>query len=1218
MKTKRLLISTADMGIFNVQPRGALKVLVPWCPTAERSTDETCCQEALRRSISPDQTWLVGIEDARSSLADKILHDRFFAVQKPLDDVRPEEAIAILQPLLEALRLDSETEWEIHLAFGVRALALLEAGLQACSLETSRIHLAGVYGLVGTPDSNVTRWFRVSPFTELGNAEEEIHSLFAFSTPAPMSVRLRLRQQERRKALLRLSGEENAVPPDDAALLLDPLLSAFAKLRESLPAIGDDGLASPAETAKGVCDLCRTIDEQSACLETDPLGLVLIGVAKDLRQRLPKGVDGVWGWQAAMAGWCLEHHWLQQALLLAEKLVVTRLCEESQMNPLDLDRRSFYGSLLETLEKSSTPGAKAWEPLLTCRTRLANLRQKKLQNNSTEWPEDLKKKVGEAVEKFFAVNATFGKYPGIPPISIFSLQDRIPETPATPPSRSPMNVLQEARQLLLAWQDEAYAKLQTLRQEMEDLNPAQVTKVDEIIRNRKKILDLKDLAYKEGCGTFKGSWVDLIEQAKDLERSGVYRLVKILEERRQAGILVRERRSFEKERKDRGEALSSVEQKQVSPVPMRHIGQEMSDLHHPVHRSKMPSAKDLHVNDLRSLAPSSSWTLLIDETGSRFGEENSGQIGRFIGLMLPKNHGIPALVSKNGRPWHAVDCQDPQEIDLPVQQVLDSPCGVLGVTLDALPMTGGERWFDGTLALLDLVLRLLPVSGPTTITVVIEARPPFKPDTQLPAIARDSLARLGRAWPERARMINLQMQFGNKLAHPNNGHVDAIAFTWGSPSDSAKARLRQSGWKDTCLLSVDAKMLASFWDCWDLPEGLPPTDWTRLLSDRSSAVPGGLAATLLEALAGRCQNDRKCWQRYLDECRRHLDSKSVSLRDLGRQVDWLQKAMPADAVLPPRLRLVWLTTRLALANHLGQLEETWMDEMKALASRLMEEDAPLVCQAELHLAVNATNQFDFSRAAEALSRWHSVPPSVPGLRHWGQLRSSLGQHAAFAGDLPRARSFFAEALEAFARLSDPEEAQRETSQTGTYLAIAALDDSTVPRQEKLRGLVAVVGNLAQAIPFLATSDAPKDKYAHHLLLRYLVEHGTFSERQDYLARRKAWGQGDDGHPWPLILFYRACLLHPNDPAAARELVIDAREMALEASQGPTVQLIGAAIGVASLAWGGHWPEGEHSLAELETTLPLAREKIELLRQVLRSPGTDPLLLLAEVLPFNFR
>ena len=81
--------------------------------------------------------------------------------------------------------------------------------------------------------------------------------------------------------------------------------------------------------------------------------------------------------------------------------------------------------------------------------------------------------------------------------------------------------------------------------------------------------------------------------------------------------------------------------------------------------------------------------------------------------------------------------------------------------------------------------------------------------------------------------------------------------------------------------------------------------------------------------------------------------------------------------------------------------------MKTIGDALLEENAHLVCRAELNLAVNATNCFEFDSASRVIDRWRDLPIAVPGLRYWAQAQSSLGQHAVFRGDNAAAAPLFA-------------------------------------------------------------------------------------------------------------------------------------------------------------------------------------------------------------------
>lgn len=630
---------------------------------------------------------------------------------------------------------------------------------------------------------------------------------------------------------------------------------------------------------------------------------------------------------------------------------------------------------------------------------------------------------------------------------------------------------------------------------------------------------------------------------------------------------------------------------------------------------------ELHAQDIRGLSPAPAWTLLIDETGDRFDagaqalDESDRRLGRWVALLAPdQNPGLSPLPPG----WHAVD-KGLAEIDRVVQAVLDSRAGVLGLTVQQLPVSTGERWAAGVLTLIDWVLRLLPLpdSGPTKLKVCIENRFEFIAGMEWPALRMDAMRRLALAFPERARRLVLEdIRLIGKAGSPLNGYVDALAFTWGSPAASSRERLRASGLLGTCFLEGDVEQVLKAWEWLERGITIHAADWARLLAEPDARVTGGLTATILERLGEAARHDTRLWLAYLEECRHHLDSKAVNLRRLGAQIDWLERYRPEMDTMPPRLRLLWLTSRLAHANHLGAVEQGWMAELVKLADRLMDEDAPLVAWANLHLAVHATNRFDFDLASRSLARWCDIPPAAPGLRYWGQIASSLGQHAAFSGQPEPAREHFQRALAAFARLSEPAAQAREASQTANYLAIVEMDhgDPDTARAAVER----VIGPLHEAIRRLANTVKDEYKYQHHLLLRWLVFRGDPMERAEYLEHCPHCQTGA-GHPWPLIQLYRGMLLHDTDPAAARELAEDAWRLANAPGQGPTVRLIGACCRVIAAAWGLTWTEAEAEaeLTKLAGELPMAAPRFAALRAWRGAPAAEPRALLAAVLPFNF-
>ena len=663
-------------------------------------------------------------------------------------------------------------------------------------------------------------------------------------------------------------------------------------------------------------------------------------------------------------------------------------------------------------------------------------------------------------------------------------------------------------------------------------------------------------------------------------------------------------------RQKTGQSASQVKPRPSKPQPPKAPSAA------PDKRIPPASNPDLHPQDIRGLQPAAQWTLLIDETGSVFDgsaealKSGDRTLGRLVGLLLPERHGLKPLPSR----WHAVE-QGITEIDRVIQAVLDAPVGVLGVTVQQLPAAAMERWTFGVLRLIDLVLRLLPLDGPTTLTVQIEQRAEFKGGMEWPAIAYDAILRLAQAYPERAARIQCRIQVIGKEGSPFNGYVDALAFIWSAAAAYSRECLKRTGFEGTCYLPGDAAAISRAWEWLDRGITLEGGDWATLLAQPEATQPASLAGTILERLGQASQADATLWQRYLTHTLSHLESKAIDLRILGRQVEWLERWSPSGQTLPPPARLLWLTAKLARANHLGHTEQPWLAELQTLGDQLLEENAHLVCRAELNLAVNATNRYDFALASRLLERWRTLPKAVPGSRYWAQVQSSLGQHAAFQSDQSAAVALFDQALAMFGQLSNPEEGQRESGQTRTYRVIALTDDPAIADTVVYESLATALGPLPEAVKRLAASEDDLDKYAHHLLLRTLVCRPDAALRAAYLAQREQW-RVDEGHPWPLIQLYRGCLLRDSDPNAARELALEGFRLATASDQGPVVRLIGATIRAIAAGWGESWADAETVLKPLETALPLAQERVATLRRYLAVPG-DPLELLRTVLPFNF-
>jgi len=631
-----------------------------------------------------------------------------------------------------------------------------------------------------------------------------------------------------------------------------------------------------------------------------------------------------------------------------------------------------------------------------------------------------------------------------------------------------------------------------------------------------------------------------------------------------------------------------------------------------------PAPEGLHPSDIRGKRPASSWRVYIDETGRDFSEgaerARGPERGRVVGIVA--QNPCPSLAPL-APDWHASD-RSCDEVEQALQALLDSEAGIFGITISAVPLSYGERWEDAVALLIDWILRLLPVDPrePVEVEVFVEQRGAFKAGDSWELLARESLRRLALAFPMRAALLDLKVRVIGKKHDGLNPYADAVAFVWAGGTDTSRQHLAKSELVGTCLLEHHARELLHAWDAFSQGVELPAQRWWELVASPAAKIPSSILHTFLERVGGECQVLPQNWVRLLNHVRSQMAAGPVDLRKLGAAVAWLQNHQPDHEQIPPLLRMSWLTVQLAEANHLGQGEVEWESELAGLSEGLIEEAAPMVCHANLHLAVAKTNRYAFAEARQGLQRWLEVPPVVPGLQMWAQVRSSLGQHAAFLGEGGRAAGLFREAIQGFERLSDAQQRGKELEQTGCYLAIAMMDDPAVSDEEVREAVERVTGRLSNAARSFGGAPDGALRYVHHLFVRWLVRRGDPELADVYCEMRPEWKTGE-GHPWPLIQLYRAILLHKTHPRAAAELVLDAARLATESRQGPVVRLIGACCRAVGRTWGVEWTAAEVELAALRKALPQAAAHIDCLEQDgSRDPGAV-ILLLERVLPFNF-
>ena len=658
---------------------------------------------------------------------------------------------------------------------------------------------------------------------------------------------------------------------------------------------------------------------------------------------------------------------------------------------------------------------------------------------------------------------------------------------------------------------------------------------------------------------------------------------------------------------------------------------------------------------VRNLPYSPEWTIMVDESGKVFDDSlfsrsyRPNEKGHFVAVLIPKGTALSPLGQ-----FHSVD-SEPQVIANCLNTLLHTsiPCGILGITLDGMANAPVNYWYNGLERLFDLILRLLPVGEDgVRLNVYVEARGRSTPEMVRRTID-SSLYRLAKVDQSLASRIRLDVQTIGKYDSEDetfnawNGYVDAVAYSWCCFNQDLNDILLDYGLRPSCLMEGSSQNLYEIMDdlkCGRLPK---PEFWSELITMCDAGKPDSLVSRLLAGIGFELRGSLPDWKTYLNHLIGHLDSKAINLSQLGKQISFLKKYQPDDSALPPRIKLLWLTAKLAEANHRGAIVVEAFDRFRKLTRELYEEDAPLTCYATLHLAVTYTNAYRFQEAQKVigdylalistatwgknLPAWiHSVfdllmsaahiepasPAAIPGLRYFAQLISSHGQHEAFFGRNAEAVKFFLEANRLFSRLSDRKQAAKEISQTSAYL-LTALMDMDHPDPALLDAtLKSYFGDdLLAAAHALAATDEPVNKYRLHILLRCILSGKVPSELKAAVLEEKENWKTASGHPWEMIEFYRGLLL--DAPVDRMKHLKNARELCK--GHDATLHVIEAVILGTILLEDASVEQSYRELVErCAAELPdLGSERVAALREqpVKRRPALE---LAGIVLPFNFR
>ena len=780
-----------------------------------------------------------------------------------------------------------------------------------------------------------------------------------------------------------------------------------------------------------------------------------------------------------------------------------------------------------------------------------------------------------------------------------------PANESVQPNRTKKFLLAEIRQKA-SWGGNGKAQVKSLLEELTERFPSAVKDAERCIEIGRAIGQAKNEASKLGqAGKAKADVNKLYEKlTEEIGEKNSYLKSQIMDMYKR-GKAMRDRAIANKEME-----LQSSNIINIAPVI---LDLDMSTSNRTLEYSP------IHPNFLPVLPPAKKWTILVDDTGKVFSKEaqnrRNNTRGRLVGVIVPDYCELPDL--KAG--FHAVD--EPFEaVKDVVQTVLQSPCGVLGISVDAIHALDGELWYVGIETLLDMILRLLPVDQKTSVEILVEQREDYTTDfsTLLSTSCSICLNRLSRSNPYRAEQISLTGKFIKKKEHLWNGYADTVAFCWGGSSVSSL--LNQANWINSCLLDFEPHKLCRAVDSLLRDASLSSQEWNDLICRPDADKPNSLVKVLLDNQGKEAENNPELWNRYLEHVQKHLYSKAIDMRKLEKQIAWLKSYMPDDATFSPRMRLLWLTTQLAQANHLGQTDmiTQYQKEFEDLCTLIYPEDAPLTCLTCLHVAVAYMNDFNFKTAYDVVKGWIGTDEAIPGRLYYGQVLSTIGQLNAFIGHQKEAVEACQAAIDKYKKLTNADEMAGNINQTSSYKVIAMMDSNPVPENMTTEMETYLGRTLEEAADQFAVSNDSGVKYMHHVFLRYLV-HVNSPELKPiidkYLSHKTAW-KTEYGHPWEMIAFYRALL---QTDTAARKTYLDLAYKQVAQTSDGTLRVIACVI-LGGLYY--HDSSRKEELAELTQkvidTMPyLGEARVKALKNQLESP-VEPLALAKAVLPFNFR
>lgn len=335
---------------------------------------------------------------------------------------------------------------------------------------------------------------------------------------------------------------------------------------------------------------------------------------------------------------------------------------------------------------------------------------------------------------------------------------------------------------------------------------------------------------------------------------------------------------------------------------------------------------EVHPNCLTELRSSQKWTILIDETGTF--KQNETTDGRVVGVFIPHNVCLkPCTI-------HAIESSF-SKVEDAVLTLLNSRCGILGVSVDSLGYPSDNPWAACIKQLLKLAVFMLPYERRKKVEfeVKIERRSSFDEENDLRLLrssVKDEIALLYPDFVQNYLDIDLSVVDKNfELI----GYPDVVAYMWGSEHWSSLSDF--TCWKGTCL--IDKKSGASLRDAYGnigVESSFTPLKWEALLASCDSSSPSILSVVLENY--GKQALPAQTWNAYLLFLNQYaLPNSDFDASLLFKEIQWLERYVPNENKPWNRKNLLTLC-KLVSAKLLAGFEndDPRRDEFEQIKIRL--------------------------------------------------------------------------------------------------------------------------------------------------------------------------------------------------------------------------------------------------------------------------------------------